>query len=107
VCLEGIILAANWERKHAVLESDSETVIKSLNKYHNGRPSLCFIFSDILDFASLLPDLKFQAVRREWNQVAHELTQLSKRTTHEAVWRAQIPRCVEYLITHVYNSVHG
>jgi ribonuclease HI len=106
-CLEGIRLAANWERKRAVLESDCETMIKSLNKYHNGRSSLCFIFSDILDFASLLPDLKFQALKRERNQVAHELTQLAKHTTHTTVWCAQVPRCVEHLITHVCNSVHG
>jgi ribonuclease HI len=105
-CLEGIRLAANWERKRAVLELDCEIVIKSLNKYHNGRSSLCFIFSDILDFASLLPDLKFQAVRRERNQVAHELAQLVKCTTHTAVWRAQVPCCVEHLITHVCSSVH-
>ena len=34
-CLEGIRLAASWERKRAVLESDCEIVIKSLHKYHN------------------------------------------------------------------------
>jgi hypothetical protein len=78
-------------------------VIKALNKYHHGRSSLCFIFSDILDFVSLASDLKFQAVRRERNQVAHELAQLTKRMTHTVVWCAQVPRCVEDLVTHVCN----
>jgi hypothetical protein len=62
------------------------------------------MLSDILDFASLLSDLKFKIVRRERNQVAHELAQLVKRPTHTAVWRTHVRSCcVKHLVTHVYN----
>lgn len=45
-----------------------------------------------------MPEVVFQAVRRERNFVAHELAQLAKRTNHTAVWRLRAPRCVEQLV---------
>ncbi|TVU33020.1 hypothetical protein EJB05_24799, partial [Eragrostis curvula] len=86
-CLEG---ASEWCRKKAIVESDCLSVeLKSL---------LVFLIRELKQISASLPDVVFQAVKRERNSVAHELAQLAKRTTHTAVWRTRAPRCVESLV---------
>ncbi|TVU13486.1 hypothetical protein EJB05_40545, partial [Eragrostis curvula] len=92
-----------WLDQRAMMKScsppDNESSLGDLMGKAKGSPggglksSLCFILGEIRESSRLLPE----------NHVAHELAQLAKRTTHTAVWRAQVPRCVESLVAHDCN----
>ncbi|TVU41678.1 hypothetical protein EJB05_15220, partial [Eragrostis curvula] len=55
--------------------------------------------------SSDMPEVCFQAARRDRNRAAHELAQLAERTIHTAMWRSQVPRCIEQLIAHDCNLI--
>jgi hypothetical protein len=90
-CMEGIRLAVNWENKKVILKLDCETVINALIS-ESGLSSICFILHDMKDLSRCLPDVKFQIVKRERNEVAHELPQLTKCTIHTMVMDSFISR---------------
>ncbi|GJN25781.1 hypothetical protein PR202_gb13653 [Eleusine coracana subsp. coracana] len=96
-CKEGLRLAVEWVRNQVILKTDYATVILAIRQTET-RSLLCFILEDIRDYISNLPDMVIHTVKREHNCAAHELAQLAKRTTHMAVWRAQVLRCIERVI---------
>ncbi|CAN6215731.1 unnamed protein product, partial [Urochloa humidicola] len=97
-CLEGVRLAAEWSHGKTIIESDCSTVINAACKPGADKSQWAFIINNLKHVSRLLPKVVFQAVRREKNVIAHELAQLAKRTMHSAVWRTQVPQCVESLI---------
>jgi hypothetical protein len=63
-------LAVNWEKEKAILESGCETVVKALNTSESRLPSICFILHDTKDLSGCLPDVKFQAAKREEHSIS-------------------------------------
>jgi hypothetical protein len=61
----GWLLVSELGKEKKTLESDCETVIKTLNTSESGRSSICFILHDMKDLSRCLPDVKFQTVKRE------------------------------------------
>lgn len=104
---KGVKLGAEWVNKLAVVESDCLNLVSMLQDESSSynRSVWCYLLQDIRSVCNRLPGVKFQAVRRELNQVAHEFTQLVKRTTHTAVWRYAMPVCVEELIAQECNAI--
>jgi len=105
-CLEGVSLAAEWSRSKAIIESNCSTVVLAVCRPGVDKSQLAFIVNDIKYELSLLAGVRFQFVRREQNEIAHELTQLAKCTSHSAVWHVQVPQFVELLIAKDYIMFH-
>nr|XP_034592517.1 uncharacterized protein LOC117854440 [Setaria viridis] len=103
-CKEGIMLAAEWSPKPAVLESDCLSAINLLSKPECQRSPSAFIIKEAARAAEGLPAVLFRHVKREQNSVAHELAQLARRLFHSAVWRTRAPACVEHLVARDCNS---
>jgi hypothetical protein len=102
-CKGGITLATEWCRKKAILESDCSEVIRAL--VMGGKSSHVFVIRETLQASASLPEVCFQAVKRDQNIAAHELALLAKRTSHTAVWRTQIPLCVRSIVIQDCNLV--
>lgn len=99
-CLEGFHLAAEWVRKKAILETDCASLMSAVNATNPCRSLLIFMLQDIRVASRLLPDCKVRVVKRERNQIVHELAQLAK---HHGVVGAG-SRCVEELVAHECNA---
>jgi ribonuclease HI len=97
-CLEGARLAVQYTGDKVIIESDCATVIAATLKPGKNRSQLAFIMEELKHASSVLAEVRYIAVRREQNVVAHELARLVKCTTHSVVWRMQVPQCVESLI---------
>lgn len=104
-CKEGISLEVEWAKGRAIVESDCLTLIQKLRDRGPSISELCFVLDDIWSLGDSMPEIVFQAVRRERNRVAHELAQLAKKTTHTAGWRGRAPVCVEQLIAQECNPI--
>ena len=72
-CLEGVRLAAEWSRSKAIIESNCSTVVLAVCRPGVDKSQLAFIVNDIKYESSLLAGVRFQFVRREQNEIAHEL----------------------------------
>jgi hypothetical protein len=94
-CQEGVRLARQWENKPVTLESDCMTTIKLLQTPKAQRSPSRFIIKATCREASLL---QFRHVKREQNNVAHELAQLARRLSHSAIWRDRFPARVVHLV---------
>ncbi|GJM94943.1 hypothetical protein PR202_ga11630 [Eleusine coracana subsp. coracana] len=98
-CREGANLATEWVRAKVIIKTDCTVVANMLIKRESKRSELCFLAREVFRCCAELPDVVFQAVRRECNSAAHELAQLAKRTAHTAVWRWDVPQCIKQLVT--------
>lgn len=49
-------------------------------------------------FVGLLPEVHLNHVGRGCNRVSHELAQLTKRTSNNAVWRLDAPPCIHDIV---------
>jgi ribonuclease HI len=104
-CREGVKLAAQWSLLLTILESDCSTVINFLMSPDVQRSQSAFTISETRQAAEGLPSIKFKHVGREQNRVAHELAQLGRRLSHNAVWNDRGPVCVEQLVAQECNHV--
>jgi hypothetical protein len=52
----------------------------------------------VINALSCLPQVHFQAVKKDPNRVANELAQLMKYTTQMAMWLTQVPLCVKSVV---------
>jgi hypothetical protein len=71
--LEGVRLAAEWSQSKAIIESDYSTVVLAACRAGVDKSQLAFIVNDIKYESSLLARVRFQFVRREQNEISHEL----------------------------------
>jgi hypothetical protein len=97
-CSEAVKLAAKWVMKSAVLESDCPTAVNLLLTPELQRSPWAFIMRETVSMAAELPSFAVKHVKREQNNVAHELGQMARRLSHSAVWHNQAPVCVEHSI---------
>jgi len=105
-CLEGVLLAPEWTRSKTIFKSDCTSVIQVVCRLGVDKSQLAFIVNDIKHVSRMLAEVRFQHVRREQNEIAHELAQLAKCTSHSAVWHVQVPQFVELLIAKDYIMFH-
>ena len=94
-CLEGVRLATEWTQSKTIIEFDCSLVIQAACRPGVDKSRLPFIVNDIKHVSRMLTEVRFQFVRREQNEIVHELAQLAKRMSHSAVWHVQVPQCVE------------
>jgi 2-C-methyl-D-erythritol 4-phosphate cytidylyltransferase len=104
--LEGVRLALEWSRSKTIIESDCLSAVLAACRPGVDKSQLAFIVNDIKHVSRMLAEVRFQYVRREQNEVAHELAQFAKRMSHSAVWHAQVPQCVESLIAKECTLFH-
>jgi hypothetical protein len=71
-CLQGLRLIVQWIGRPAYVESDCSILVQALRKEEN-RVAWAGVLMDIRATMQLLPKCKVQHVRREANQVAHNL----------------------------------
>jgi hypothetical protein len=64
-CLRGIRLTAEWAGQPAIIETDCSTIISSLRAEPGDRASWDGILKDIRAACGLLPNFKFESVKRE------------------------------------------
>jgi hypothetical protein len=97
-CLRGIRLTAEWAGQPAIIETDCSTIISSLRAEPGDRASWDGILKDIRAACGLLPNFKFESVKREANKVAHALAQHAMLTKEFVVKRFGPPACVRNLV---------
>ena len=105
-CLEGVRLATEWTQSKTIIESDCSLVIQAACRPGVDKSRLPFIVNDIKHVSRMLTEVRFQFVRREQNEIVHELAQLAKRMSHSAVWHVQVPQRMESLIAKECNMFH-
>ncbi|GJN12754.1 hypothetical protein PR202_ga31061 [Eleusine coracana subsp. coracana] len=81
-CKKGLMLAREWERKKAILESDCLTLITSLNMDGSQKSALWYLVQEVKEIGSELAEVIFRSAKRERNRVAHELAWFGKRSCH-------------------------
>ena len=74
-CLEGVRLATEWTQSKTIIESDCSLVIQAACRPGVDKSRLPFIVNDIKHVSRRLTGVRFQFVRREQNEIAHELAQ--------------------------------
>ncbi|GJN39785.1 hypothetical protein PR202_gb28926 [Eleusine coracana subsp. coracana] len=106
-CLEGVHQTAEWVRRLARVESDCVALLGALQAKAPNRSSWAGILQDICAAARLLPECKFESIKREANQAAHLLAQLVKRRVEFVVKRFDYPDCIKELVEREAPSRNG
>ena len=60
----------------AIVEGDSEVIVKALRNKDNGLLSFALLINDVSLFSSLYLELSYSHTRRNGNKVAHNLVRL-------------------------------
>jgi hypothetical protein len=87
-----------WTGQPAMIETDCWTIISSLRAEPGDRASWDGILKDIRAACGLLPNFKFESVKREANKVGHALAQHAMLTKEFVVKRFDPPACVRNLV---------
>jgi ribonuclease HI len=97
-CLEGIRLAVEWIRQPVCAETDCYGLAKALQDGGQNRARWAGIISGIMALSNLLPACSFGHVRREANQVAHQLGRRALERHEWVVMRHDMPEEVRSLV---------
>jgi hypothetical protein len=84
-CMEGMRLATDWLRQPTMVESDCLGLIKEIRSGEDSRASWVGSIAEIKALSQLLLECSFRHVRRDANQVAHELARLAMRRKQSRV----------------------
>ncbi|KAK9987323.1 hypothetical protein SO802_032274 [Lithocarpus litseifolius] len=75
----------------AIVEGDSEVIVKALRNKDNGLVSFAPLINDVSLFSSLYSELSYSHIRRDGNKVAHSLAKLALMTPGCTVWMEDVP----------------
>ncbi|KAK9986458.1 hypothetical protein SO802_031409 [Lithocarpus litseifolius] len=75
----------------AIVEGDSEVIVKALRNKDNGLVSFAPLINDVSLFSSLYLELSYSHIRRDGNKVAHSLAKLALMTPDCTVWMEGVP----------------
>ena len=74
----------------AIVEGDSEVIVKALRNKNNGLISFAPLINDVSLFSSLFSELSYSHIRRDGNKVAHNLTRLVLITLDCTMWMEEV-----------------
>ena len=94
---QGVLLAQELQLSKIILESDSLNVIQAIHDKATGS-SYGHIVHGILQASESFESCIFKHFSRNFNIVAHELTQLARRSGTQHLWFGIMPPCVSSLI---------
>ena len=75
----------------AIVEGDSEVIVKDLRNKDNGLISFAPLINDVSLFSSLFSELSYSHIRRDGNKVAHNLARLALITPDCTMWMEDVP----------------
>jgi hypothetical protein len=90
-CLQGICLVVEWIKQPVCVESDCATLIQAINRKEADHSRWAGIIKEIQATGNQLPGCLFSHIKREANQVAHELSQRELRREQVVVMRFWVP----------------
>jgi hypothetical protein len=90
-CLQGIRLVAEWIKQPVCVESDCANLIPTISRKEEDRSRWVGIIKEIQATGDILPGCRFSHIKREANQVAHELCQRALRNQQAVVMRFRVP----------------
>jgi hypothetical protein len=103
-CLEGLKQAFNSVETPLIVESDCANLIKKANSPERDRSHTSSVISDIKRIGTMLPDLVFRKIPREYNSPAHELAKISRITSSGGVLHGSAPPGVQELVLRICNQ---
>lgn len=75
----------------AIVEGDSEVIVKALRNNDNGLTPFAPLINDVSLFSGLFSELSYSHIKRDGNKVAHSLARLALTTLGCTVWMEDIP----------------
>ena len=75
----------------AIVESDSELVVKALRCKDNGLAPFTYLINDVSLFFGLFSELSYSHIRRDGNKIAHSLVRLALTSPSCIVWMENVP----------------
>jgi ribonuclease HI len=90
-CLQGIRLVTEWIKQPVCVESDCANLIQAISQKEEDRSRWAGIIKEIQATGDILPGCRFSHIKREANQVAHELCQRALRNQQAVVMRFRVP----------------
>jgi hypothetical protein len=97
-CLEGSRLAVEWIKLPILIESDCAELVKALGTGGGRWSRWVGTISEIKAVSRLLQECNYVHVRRDSNQVAHELAKLGARGVQGRVMHFSVPSEVQSLV---------
>ena len=75
----------------AIVEGNSEVIVKALRNKDNGLISFAPLIKDVFLFSNLFSKLSYSHIRRDGNKVAYSLARLVLITPDCTVWMEDVP----------------
>ena len=76
---------------YAIVEGDSEVIVKALRNNDNGLTPFAPLINDISLFSSLFSESSYSHIKRDGNKFAHSLARLALITPGCTVWMEDVP----------------
>ena len=93
----GILLARDLKLSNVIVESDALSVIQRINSKET-EGSLGHLIQSILGLLFSFRSRKFKHLKRDYERVAHELTQFARRAEVSQVWKGISPPVLQHLV---------
>ena len=93
----GVLLALEMNLTDVIVESDSLSVVQSVQKKEI-YVALGHIIQGTLSALSIFRSWRIQHLKRESNSVAHELSQLARASGVTQIWKGMDPPCIQFLL---------
>ena len=90
-CKGEVIASLIQQLDCAIMEGDSEVIVKALRNKDNGLLSFAPLINDVSLFSGLYLELPYSHIRRDGNKVAHGLATLALITPNCTVWMEDVP----------------
>ena len=75
----------------AIVEGDSEVMVKALRNNDNGLTHFAPLINDVSLFSGLFSELSYSHIRTDGNKVAYSLARLALMTPSCTVWMENVP----------------
>ena len=76
---------------YAIVEGDSEVIVKALRNNDNGLTPFAPLINDISLFSGLFSELSYSHIKRDGNKFAHSLARLALITPCCTMWMEDVP----------------
>ena len=94
---QGVLLAQEMELSQVMFESDVLNVIQAINEGNTGS-AVGHLIQGILLARDTFTSCSFHHLKRDYNRVAHELTQNARQSNTTSLWKGVNPPMVSSLI---------
>ena len=93
----GVLLALEMNLTDVIVESDSLSVVQSVQRKEI-YGALGHIIQGTLSAFSVFRSWKIQHLKKESNRAAHELAQLARASGVSQIWKGMDPPCIQFLL---------